>query len=68
MLFEGKRGNSAKVFSVLSWSRHSKSLPSTKDCAEFSGHSEPCKPGAHCATLKRLYVAEKKLFKAVKVS
>ncbi|XP_014502387.1 nitrate regulatory gene2 protein [Vigna radiata var. radiata] len=61
-----KRGNSAKVFSVLSWSRHSKSPPSTKDCAEFSGHSEPCKPGAHCATLKRLYAAEKKLFKAVK--
>ncbi|ESW10524.1 hypothetical protein PHAVU_009G217000 [Phaseolus vulgaris] len=63
---DSKRGNSAKVFSVLSWSRHSKSPPSTKDCAEFSGHSEPCKPGAHCATLKKLYVAEKKLFKAVK--
>lgn len=61
-----KRGNSAKVFSVLSWSRYSKSHPSTKDGAEFSGHSEPCKPGAHCATLKKLYVAEKKLFKAVK--
>ncbi|XP_027904410.1 nitrate regulatory gene2 protein [Vigna unguiculata] len=61
-----KRGNSAKVFSVLSWSRHSKSPPSTKDCAEFSGRSEPCKPGAHCATLKKLYSAEKKLFKAVK--
>ncbi|BAT79942.1 hypothetical protein LR48_Vigan721s000400 [Vigna angularis] len=61
-----KRGNSAKVFSVLSWSRHSKSPPSTKDCAEFSGHSEPCKPGAHCATLKKLYAAEKKLFEAVK--
>jgi len=68
MLFEGKRGNSAKVFSVLSWSRHSKSPPSTKDCAEFSGRGEPCKPGAHCATLKKLYSAEKKLFKAVKVS
>ncbi|QCE13677.1 hypothetical protein DEO72_LG11g672 [Vigna unguiculata] len=61
-----KRGNSAKVFSVLSWSRHSKSPPSTKDCAEFSGRGEPCKPGAHCATLKKLYSAEKKLFKAVK--
>ncbi|XP_047160080.1 nitrate regulatory gene2 protein [Vigna umbellata] len=61
-----KRGNSAKVFSVLSWSRHSKSPPSTKDCAEFSGLSEPCKPGAHCATLKKLYAAEKKLFEAVK--
>ncbi|KAG5012251.1 hypothetical protein JHK86_024512 [Glycine max] len=61
-----KRGNSAKVFSVLSWSRYSKSPPSTKDGAEFSGHSEPCKPGAHCATVKKLYVAEKKLFKALK--
>ena len=68
MLFVGKRGNSAKVFSVLSWSRYSKSPPSTKDGAEFSGHSEPCKPGAHCATVKKLYVAEKKLFKALKVS
>ncbi|KAL2327479.1 hypothetical protein Fmac_020906 [Flemingia macrophylla] len=61
-----KRGNSAKVFSVLSWSRYSKSPPSTKDGGEFSGHSEPCKPGAHCATLKKLYVAEKKLLKALK--
>ncbi|KAL2971244.1 hypothetical protein AAZX31_15G183800 [Glycine max] len=61
-----KRGNSAKVFSVLSWSRYSKSPPSTKDGAEFSGRSEPCKPGAHCATLKKLYAAEKKLFKALK--
>ncbi|RDY13616.1 Nitrate regulatory gene2 protein, partial [Mucuna pruriens] len=61
-----KRGDSAKVFSVLSWSRYSKSPPSTKDGAEFSGHSEPCKPGAHCATLQKLYAAEKKLFKAVK--
>ncbi|XP_027338858.1 nitrate regulatory gene2 protein [Abrus precatorius] len=61
-----KRGNSAKVFSVLSWSRHSKSPHFTKDAAEFSGHGEPCKPGAHCATLKKLYAAEKKLFKAIK--
>lgn len=61
-----KRGNSAKVFNVLPWSRYSKSPPSTKDGAEFSGHSEPCKPGAHCATLKKLYAAEKKLFKALK--
>ena len=68
MLFVGKRGNSAKVFSILSWSRYSKSPQFTRDAAEGSGPSEPCKPGAHCATLKKLYVAEKKLFKAVKVS
>lgn len=61
-----RRGNSAKVFSVLSWSRYSKSPQFTKYAAEFSGPSEPCRPGAHCATLKKLYVAEKKLFKAVK--
>ncbi|KAG5063993.1 hypothetical protein JHK85_005176 [Glycine max] len=61
-----KRGDSAKVFSVLSWSRYSKSPPSTKDGAEFSGRREPCKPRAHCATLKKLYAAEKKLFKALK--
>ncbi|KAJ1437032.1 hypothetical protein SESBI_03871 [Sesbania bispinosa] len=60
-----RRGNSAKVFSVL-WSRHSKSPQFTKDAAEFSGPNEPCRPGAHCATLKKLYTAEKKLFKALK--
>ncbi|KAK7281419.1 hypothetical protein RIF29_09402 [Crotalaria pallida] len=60
-----KGGSSAKVFSVLSWSR-SKTPQCTKDAAEFSGHGEPCRPGAHCATLKKLYDAEKKLFKSVK--
>ncbi|KAL2331179.1 hypothetical protein Fmac_018760 [Flemingia macrophylla] len=64
--YDRRRGNSAKVFSILPWSRYSKSPPSTKDGAEFSGHSEPCKPGAHCTTLKKLYAAEKKLFKALK--
>lgn len=61
-----KRTNSARVFSVLSWSRHTKSSTFTKDDAEFSSPSEPCRPGAHCATLKKLYAAEKKLYKAVK--
>ncbi|KAE9608228.1 hypothetical protein Lal_00003511 [Lupinus albus] len=60
-----KGGNSAKVFSVLSWSR-SKSPQFTRDAAECSAPGEPCRPGAHCATLKKLYEAEKKLFKAVK--
>lgn len=68
MFFVGKRTNSARVFSVLSWSRHTKSSTFTKDDAEFSSPSEPCRPGAHCATLKKLYAAEKKLYKAVKVS
>lgn len=63
-----KRGNSARVFSVLSWSRYSKSLSPqfTKNDADSFGPGEPCRPGAHCATLKKLYAAEKKLFKAVK--
>ncbi|CAK8534560.1 unnamed protein product [Lathyrus sativus] len=61
-----KRTNSARVFSVLSWSRHTKSPTFTKDDADFSSPSEPCRPGAHCATLKKLYAAEKKLYKAVK--
>ncbi|KAK7304070.1 hypothetical protein RJT34_15088 [Clitoria ternatea] len=61
-----KRGNSAKVFSVLSWSRYSKSPHFTKDAAEVSGHDEPCKPGAHCITLKKLFAAEYKLFQARK--
>ncbi|XP_052114707.1 protein ALTERED PHOSPHATE STARVATION RESPONSE 1 isoform X1 [Arachis duranensis] len=58
---DGKSGNSAKVFSILSRSRHR-----ARDAAESFGPSEPCKPGAHCATLKKLHAAEKKLFKAVK--
>ncbi|XP_061344015.1 protein ALTERED PHOSPHATE STARVATION RESPONSE 1 [Gastrolobium bilobum] len=61
-----KRGNSSKVFSVLSRSWYSKSHQFTKEDAELSSPSEPCKPGAHCATLKKLYAAEKKLFKALK--
>ncbi|KAL5100785.1 hypothetical protein RYX36_005112 [Vicia faba] len=61
-----KRTNSARVFSVLSWSRYTKSQTFTKGDADFSSPSEPCRPGAHCATLKKLYAAEKKLYEAVK--
>ncbi|KAK8522407.1 hypothetical protein V6N13_115376 [Hibiscus sabdariffa] len=60
-----KRSNSAKVFSALSWSWSSKSLQLARD--DFQrGSSEPCKPGAHCFTLDKLYAAEKKLYKEVK--
>ena len=62
----GKRSNSAKVFSALSWSWSSKSLQFARDAVQC-GSSEPCKPGAHCITLDKLYVAEKKLYKEVKV-
>ncbi|XWS62383.1 hypothetical protein CRYUN_Cryun06bG0006200 [Craigia yunnanensis] len=60
-----KRSNSAKVFSALSWSWSSKSLQFARDAVQC-GSSEPCKPGAHCITLDKLYVAEQKLYKEVK--
>lgn len=63
--FTGK--NSAKVFSSLSWSWSSKSLLVTKEAVDLCGSSEPCRPGAHCITLKKLYAAEQKLYKEVKV-
>ncbi|EEF35770.1 protein ALTERED PHOSPHATE STARVATION RESPONSE 1 [Ricinus communis] len=61
-----KRSNSAKVFSALSWSWSSKLLQYAKDATEVSNPSEPCKPGAHCVTLDKLYAAEQKLYKEVK--
>ena len=63
--FTGK--NSAKVFSALSWNWSSKSLQVTKEAVELSGSSEPCRVGAHCITLKKLYAAEQKLYKEMKV-
>ncbi|KAK8606232.1 hypothetical protein V6N13_102986 [Hibiscus sabdariffa] len=60
-----KRSNSAKVFSALSWSWSSKSLHFARDAVQC-GSNEPCKPGAHCITLDKLYAAEQKLYKEVK--
>ncbi|KAE8688033.1 hypothetical protein F3Y22_tig00111005pilonHSYRG00187 [Hibiscus syriacus] len=60
-----KRSNSAKVFSALSWSWSSKSLQLARDDFQH-GSSEPCKPGAHCITLDKLYSAEKKLYRELK--
>lgn len=60
---KGKKGNTAKVFSALSWSWSSKSLPFTRESVD-SG--EPCRPGAHCITLKKLLDEETKLYKEVK--
>lgn len=34
---------------------------------ELSGASEPCRPGAHSITLKKLYDEEMKLYEEVKV-
>ncbi|CAI0545477.1 unnamed protein product [Linum tenue] len=61
-----KRSNSAKVFSALSWSWSSRSLQPPRDFTEVFSTSEPCKPGAHCITLEKLYAAEQKLYKEVK--
>ncbi|KAG6419376.1 hypothetical protein SASPL_121596 [Salvia splendens] len=61
-----KRSNSAKVFSALNWSWSSKSLQSTRETGYMFGSGEPCKPGAHCVTLEKLYSEEQKLYKDVK--
>ncbi|XP_057971351.1 protein ALTERED PHOSPHATE STARVATION RESPONSE 1 isoform X2 [Malania oleifera] len=61
-----KRCNSAKVFSALSWTWSSKSLQFTRDAIDHGDPSEPCRPGAHCVTLEKLYAEEQKLYKEVK--
>ncbi|KAI8000287.1 Nitrate regulatory gene2 protein [Camellia lanceoleosa] len=61
-----RRGSSAKVFNALTWSWSSKSLQCTRSAAEFCGPSEPCRPGAHCITLEKLYAQEQRLYKDVK--
>ncbi|KAK4270755.1 hypothetical protein QN277_019528 [Acacia crassicarpa] len=61
-----RKSDSAKVFSVLSRNRHTKSSQYTRESAESSGTTGPCVPGAHCATLKKLYAVEKKLSKLLK--
>lgn len=61
-----KRSNSAKVFSALNWTWSSKSLQSTRETGDIFGSGEPCKPGAHCITLEKLYSEEQKLYKDVK--
>ncbi|KAL6546325.1 hypothetical protein OROMI_022046 [Orobanche minor] len=61
-----KRINSAKVFSALMWNWSSRSLQSAKEIKDLHGSDEPCKPGAHCITLQKLYSEEQKLYKDVK--
>ncbi|GMH01435.1 hypothetical protein Nepgr_003274 [Nepenthes gracilis] len=60
-----KGNNSGKVFSSFPWSWSSRSLLSTRNAAEFGSLDEPCKPGAHCITLAKLYAEEQRLYKAV---
>ncbi|KGN65935.1 protein ALTERED PHOSPHATE STARVATION RESPONSE 1 [Cucumis sativus] len=61
-----KRSNSAKVFNALSRRWSSSTLQFATDAAEFLGPNEPCRPGAHCITLKKLYAAEQRLQKDIK--
>ncbi|KAK6150132.1 hypothetical protein DH2020_017657 [Rehmannia glutinosa] len=65
-LYHRKRSNSAKVFSALTWSWSSRSLQCTKEMGDLHGSGEPCKPGAHCITLQKIYSEEQKLYKDVK--
>lgn len=56
------------MFSALSWSWSSKSLQLTREASDCrGGPSEPCRPGAHCITLEKLFLAEQRLHKEVKV-
>lgn len=66
-MITGKRSNSAKVFNALSRRWSSNSLQFATDAVEFLGPNEPCQPGAHCITLKKLYAAEQRLQKDIKV-
>ncbi|KAL4627709.1 hypothetical protein ACB092_05G242200 [Castanea dentata] len=65
-LEENKRKNSAKVFSSRSWNWSSKSLQVTKEDVGLHSSSEPCRVGAHCITLRKLYAAEQRLYKEMK--
>lgn len=67
MMNTDRKSNSAKVFNALTWNWSSKSLHTSKDTGGIYNPSEPCKPGAHCLTLDKLYDAEQKLYKEVKV-
>lgn len=66
--FTGRRSSSAKVFSALTWGWSSKSLLSNREIGDIAGSGQPCKPGAHCVTLERIYSEEQKLYKDVKVN
>ncbi|KAK2994128.1 hypothetical protein RJ640_003651 [Escallonia rubra] len=61
-----KRYSSAKVFNALTWSKSSRSLRFTRDPVELSGNTQPCRPGAHCVTLGKLWAEEQRLYDEVK--
>lgn len=61
-----RSSNSAKVLNALAWSWSSRSLQYTRTATDFFSPSEPCRPGAHCVTLEKLYAQELKLYKDIK--
>lgn len=63
---ERKGNNSARILSSLSWSWSSRSMHLTRDTVDSGSPFEPCKSGAHCITLEKLYDEEEILYKAVK--
>lgn len=60
------KGNSSARLSSLSWSWSSRSLQMTRDALEVGTPTEPCKPGAHCITLGKIYAEEQTLYTAVR--
>ncbi|KAH9610907.1 hypothetical protein KSS87_017059 [Heliosperma pusillum] len=60
---KGKGNNSTRALNSLSWNWSSKSPNLTQDEQTLI---EPCKAGAHCITLEKLYAEEQILYKAVR--
>lgn len=66
-LKEGKgKGNNSARLSSLSWSWSSRSLQVTRDAFEVDTPIEPCKPGAHCITLWKIFAEEQTLYTAIR--
>ncbi|XP_074296269.1 protein ALTERED PHOSPHATE STARVATION RESPONSE 1-like [Silene latifolia] len=59
----GKGNNSTRSLNSLSWNWSSKTPHLTQDEQALI---EPCKAGAHCITLEKLYAEEQILYKAVR--
>ncbi|XAR72528.1 hypothetical protein NMG60_11019200 [Bertholletia excelsa] len=62
----GHNSNSGKVFNALTWSWSSKSLQYTTSATKCCDSTEPCRPGAHCLTLGKVYAEEQRLYKDIK--
>ncbi|XP_057545158.1 protein ALTERED PHOSPHATE STARVATION RESPONSE 1 isoform X1 [Amaranthus tricolor] len=60
------KGNHSARLSSMSWSRSSPPLQDTRDPLEVGTPVEPCKPGAHCITLEKIFAEEQTLYTTVK--